>query len=137
MYKPKSKVSATLSITDIAGLVKGASQGEGLGNAFLSHIQAVDGIYHVVRAFDNPDIIHNEGDIDPIRDMEIINGELIAKDLQFLETKKSEIEKIVKRTSSKASKDEMEVILKVEELLKSMKFVKDGDWKATEIEFLN
>lgn len=81
MYKPKSKVAATLSITDIAGLVKGASLGEGLGNAFLSHIQAVDGIFHVVRAFENPDIIHNEGDIDPLRDMEIINGELIAKDL--------------------------------------------------------
>jgi obg-like ATPase 1 len=81
MYKPKSRVAATLSITDIAGLVKGASLGEGLGNAFLSHIQAVDGIYHVVRAFENADIIHNEGDIDPIRDMEIISGELIAKDL--------------------------------------------------------
>ena len=61
--------------------MKGASQGEGLGNAFLSHILAVDGIYHVVRAFEDPDIIHNEGDVDPLRDMEIIFGELIAKDL--------------------------------------------------------
>lgn len=81
MYKPKSKVGATLSITDIAGLVKGASEGAGLGNAFLSHIQAVDGIFHVIRAFDDEEIIHEEGDVDPIRDMEIINGELIAKDL--------------------------------------------------------
>lgn len=81
MFKPKSAVPATLSITDIAGLVKGASEGAGLGNAFLSHIQAVDGIYHVVRAFDDPDIIHEEGEVDPIRDMEIIIGELIAKDL--------------------------------------------------------
>jgi ribosome-binding ATPase YchF (GTP1/OBG family) len=81
MFKPKSSVPATLSITDIAGLVKGASEGAGLGNAFLSHIQAVDGIYHVVRAFDDPDIIHEEGEVDPIRDMEIIIGELIAKDL--------------------------------------------------------
>ena len=69
-------------ITDIAGLVKGASNGEGLGNAFLSHISAVDGIYHVIRAFPDEDIMHNEGEIDPIRDIEIINGELRAKDLQ-------------------------------------------------------
>ena len=81
MYKPKSKVPAYLSITDIAGLVKGASEGAGLGNAFLSHIQAVDGIFHVVRAFENDEIIHEEGDINPIRDMEIIHGELIAKDI--------------------------------------------------------
>jgi obg-like ATPase 1 len=85
MYKPKSKVPATISITDIAGLVKGASEGAGLGNAFLSHIQAVDGIYHVVRAFENADIIHNEGEVDPIRDLEIIAGELIAKDIQWLD----------------------------------------------------
>lgn len=81
IYKPKSKVPATLSITDIAGLVRGASTGAGLGNAFLSHIQAVDGIYHVIRAFDNEEIIHEEGDVDPVRDMDIIHGELIAKDL--------------------------------------------------------
>jgi obg-like ATPase 1 len=82
MYKPKSKVLAQISITDIAGLVKGASKGEGLGNAFLSHISAVDGIYHVVRAFPDENIMHNEGEIDPIRDIEIINGELRSKDLQ-------------------------------------------------------
>tara|TARA_B110000285_G_scaffold140048_1_gene156780 strand:- start:480 stop:728 length:249 start_codon:yes stop_codon:yes gene_type:complete len=82
MYKPKSKVLAQIAITDIAGLVKGASKGEGLGNAFLSHISAVDGIYHVVRAFPDEDIMHNEGEIDPIRDIEIINGELRSKDLQ-------------------------------------------------------
>jgi len=81
IYRPKSKVAATLTITDIAGLVKGASEGAGLGNNFLSHIAAVDGIYHVVRAFDDPEIIHEEGEVDPIRDMEIIHGELIAKDL--------------------------------------------------------
>ena len=81
MYKPKSEVPAQLAITDIAGLVKGASTGQGLGNAFLSHISAVDGIFHVVRAFPNEDVIHEEGEIDPIRDIEIINGELIAKDI--------------------------------------------------------
>jgi len=82
MYKPKSKVLAQISITDIAGLVKGASAGEGLGNAFLSHISGVDGIYHVVRAFPDEDVTHNEGDLDPLRDIEIINFELRAKDIQ-------------------------------------------------------
>lgn len=81
MYNPKSRVPAQMAITDIAGLVKGASDGAGLGNAFLSHINEVDGIYHVVRAFPNEEVIHEEGDVDPIRDIEIINGELIAKDL--------------------------------------------------------
>lgn len=85
MFKPKSKVLAQIAITDIAGLVKGASQGEGLGNAFLSHISAVDGIYHVVRAFADEDVIHNEGDVDPLRDIEIINAELRIKDIQQAE----------------------------------------------------
>ena len=81
MFNPKSKVLAQISITDIAGLVKGASEGKGLGNAFLSHISSVDGIYHVVRAFDDDEVIHDEGEVDPIRDIETINGELAAKDL--------------------------------------------------------
>ena len=74
--------------------MKGASNGEGLGNAFLSHISAVDGIYHVVRAFPDDDIIHNEGELDPIRDIEIINFELRAKDLQQVE---KEIEGVMAR----------------------------------------
>lgn len=74
-------MAASISIWDIAGLVKGASEGEGLGNAFLSHIQAVDGIFHVVRAFIDEDVIHNEGEVNPVRDMEIINDELFAKDI--------------------------------------------------------
>ena len=113
MYKPKSKVPATLSITDIAGLVKGASEGAGLGNAFLSHIQAVDGIYHVVRAFDNEEIIHEEGDVDPLRDMDIIVGELIAKDLQFLDKRMKDVDTLIKRSNLKSDKDEKEVLIKV------------------------
>jgi len=66
-------------------LVKGASEGAGLGNAFLSHISAVDGLYHVVRAFPDEDVLHNDGDVDPIRDIETINGELALKDLQQIE----------------------------------------------------
>lgn len=84
VHKPKSKVPATLSIWDIAGLVKGAASGAGLGNAFLSHIKEVDGIYHVVRAFEDEEITHEEITVDPVRDMEIICDELCLKDIEFL-----------------------------------------------------
>jgi obg-like ATPase 1 len=137
MYKPKSKVPATITITDIAGLVKGASEGAGLGNAFLSHISAVDGIYHVVRAFDDVEIIHEEGDVDPVRDMEIIHGELVAKDMQFLKTKVEDLEKVIKRTNAKPARDEMEVLMKVEALLKELKNVRDAEWNCKEVEILN
>jgi len=81
MYEPKSKIPAAITIFDIAGLVKGASSGSGLGNNFLAEIRACDGIYHVVRGFDDPDILLTEGDeVNPERDMQIIVDELIAKD---------------------------------------------------------
>jgi obg-like ATPase 1 len=83
-YKPKSVVPAYLSVIDIAGLVKGAAVGEGLGNAFLSHIKAVDGIFHLCRAFEDPDVIHVEGDLDPVRDLQIIHEELRLKVSFFL-----------------------------------------------------
>ena len=78
MYKPSKSAPATLLITDIAGLVPGASEGKGLGNEFLSHIQGVDGLYHVVRTFDDPTIVHTEGEVNPIADLETIQTELIA-----------------------------------------------------------
>lgn len=81
MWEPPSRIPAWLNVTDIAGLVAGASEGAGLGNAFLSHIQAVDGIYHVVRAFENDEIVHVDDSIDPIRDLNTIQHELCAKDL--------------------------------------------------------
>lgn len=137
MYHPKSEVGATITVTDIAGLVKGASEGAGLGNAFLSHIAAVDGIFHVVRAFENEEIIHEEGDVEPVRDMEIIHGELIAKDIQNLKKAMEDLEKIIKRTNAKVARDEMEVLVKVDALFKALKNVRDGDWNAAEIEFLN
>jgi len=83
-WKPASKVPAVLQITDIAGLIKGASQGEGLGNAFLSHIRAVDGIYHVMRIFEDADVTHVDGSVDPLRDIEVIIDELILKDLEVV-----------------------------------------------------
>jgi len=84
LYKPSSKVPAKLLVTDIAGLIKGASEGAGLGNAFLSHIQAVDGIYHCIRAFESEEVIHVDDSVDPIRDLETIQGELCKKDLAYV-----------------------------------------------------
>jgi len=84
-YKPSSIVPAVLKVTDIAGLIKGASEGAGLGNAFLSHIAAVDGIYHLVRAFDSDEVIHVDDSVNPIRDLETIQGELCLKDKATLE----------------------------------------------------
>jgi ribosome-binding ATPase YchF (GTP1/OBG family) len=84
-WKPPSVVPAVLKVTDIAGLIRGASEGAGLGNAFLSHIAAVDGIYHLIRAFDSDEVIHVDDSVDPIRDLETIQGELCAKDRETLE----------------------------------------------------
>lgn len=85
MYHPQKFTPATIEFVDIAGLVKGASKGEGLGNKFLSHIREVDAIIHVVRCFDDDDIIHVEGSVDPQRDIETINLELILSDLEILD----------------------------------------------------
>jgi ribosome-binding ATPase YchF (GTP1/OBG family) len=101
-----------LTVIDIAGLVKGAASGAGLGNAFLSHVRAVDAIYHVVRAFDEPDVIHVEGELDPLRDVEIIREELRLKDEEFLSKQVAEREKDVRRlgtggnAADKAKKEE-------------------------------
>ena len=86
MYNPKSLVPALCEITDIAGLVKGASKGEGLGNQFLANIRNCDAILEVVRCFDDANITHVEGSVDPVRDVEIINMELILADLDIVDT---------------------------------------------------
>mmetsp|Transcript_1736 Transcript_1736/g.2611 ORF Transcript_1736/g.2611 Transcript_1736/m.2611 type:complete len:164 (+) Transcript_1736:71-562(+) len=83
--KPKNEVKAFVTVVDIAGLISGASKGEGLGNAFLSHIQAVDGIVHVMRAFEDDDVIHAEDTVDPVRDIKTICNELRIKDTSFLQ----------------------------------------------------
>ena len=93
IYQPKKKTHATIEFVDIAGLVKGASKGEGLGNQFLSHIREVDAIAQVVRTFTDDDITHVEGDLNPVRDIEIINTELIFADLESLERRKEKVEK--------------------------------------------
>lgn len=96
MYHPEKYTPAVIEFVDIAGLVAGASKGEGLGNMFLSHIREVDAIVHVVRCFSDTDVIHVEGSVDPMRDIEIINLELIYADLEQIEKKITRTEKLAK-----------------------------------------
>ncbi len=96
MYRPKKVTPAKIEFVDIAGLVKGASKGEGLGNKFLSHIREVDAIVHVVRCFADPDVMHVEDTLDPIRDIEIINAELMLADLETAERRVEKAKKDAK-----------------------------------------
>ena len=102
-------VPTSVEFLDIAGLVKGASQGEGLGNQFLSHIREVDAIVHVVRCFDNDDIVHVDGSVDPVRDVEVIDTELLLKDLETVEKRAVSAAKSA-RTGDKTAKYEAELI---------------------------
>ena len=106
MYMPNNLVPTTFEFTDIAGLVKGASKGEGLGNKFLSHIREVDAIVEVVRCFRDENIIHVEGGVNPIRDIEIINVELILADLEIIENR---IQKIVKKAETTKDKEALKL----------------------------
>ena len=110
MYNPEKYTPAVIEFVDIAGLVKGASKGEGLGNKFLSNIREVDAIVHVVRCFENNDIIHVEGSIDPLRDVETIDIELILSDLEI-------VERAIDRTT-KAAKSDKKLLEKLEVLEK-------------------
>ena len=110
MYNPKKLIPTTFEFTDIAGLVKGASKGEGLGNKFLSHIREVDAICEVVRCFDDNNIIHVEGNADPIRDIEIINIELTLADLDVVQNRIAKIEKKAQTTKDKDALKELAVL---------------------------
>ncbi|MEG1049697.1 MAG: redox-regulated ATPase YchF, partial [Oscillospiraceae bacterium] len=96
MYNPKKYTPASIEFVDIAGLVKGASKGEGLGNKFLSHIREVDAIIHMVRCFDSDDIIHVEGSVDPLRDIETIDLELVLSDLEIVQRRIDRTQKAAK-----------------------------------------
>ena len=110
MYKPNRLIPSAFEFTDIAGLVKGASKGEGLGNKFLSHIREVDAICEVVRCFDDSNIIHVEGKTDPIRDIEIINIELTLADLDVVQSRISKIEKKAQTTKDKTALQELSIL---------------------------
>ena len=119
LYNPDSVVPTTYEFTDIAGLVKGASNGEGLGNKFLSHIREVDAIVEVVRCFKDEDITHVEGGVDPIRDIEIINVELIMSDLEIVENRLNKIGKKAEMTKDKQELLEINALKKASENLKN------------------
>jgi len=131
IYNSKKQVHASVEFYDIAGLVKGASKGEGLGNKFLSHIREVEAIVHVVRCFQDDNIVHVEGSIDPIRDIETINLELILADLEVLERR---IEKGIKsaRGGVKEAKAELEVMEKIKIHLESNKPVRTMEFSEDE-----
>ena len=137
MYKPKKLVPTTFEFTDIAGLVKGASKGEGLGNKFLSHIREVDAIVEVVRCFENGNITHVEGKIDPIRDIEIINTELILADLEIVENRINKIEKKAQTTKDKQAIAELEVLKKCQESLNKEQALRKVEWNKDELEILS
>lgn len=117
MYNPERIIPTTYEFTDIAGLVKGASTGEGLGNKFLSHIREVDAVVEVVRCFDDNNVIHVDGSVDPIRDIEVINIELVMSDLEIVENRITKIEKKAKTTKNKDDLKELEVMEKIRDSL--------------------
>ena len=119
MVIPENVVPTSFEFTDIAGLVKGASKGEGLGNKFLSHIREVDAICEVVRCFDDANITHVEGSTDPIRDIDIINLELIFADLEVIDSRIGRIEKKAISTKDKDALFELDVLKKVKDALEN------------------
>ncbi|ETO08785.1 yyaF/YCHF TRANSFAC/OBG family small GTpase plus RNA binding domain TGS [Reticulomyxa filosa] len=155
VYAPRSRIQAVLEIWDIAGLVRGAHEGKGLGNEFLSNIQSVDAIYHVVRAFKDKMVEHVDGSVDPIRDLETISFELRAKDRQTIAGKFENMEKMAKRSNDRKIKKELviifyfkkgycvdvyvkliEVVGKIKEVLEAGKDVNYADWTSDEIEYI-
>lgn len=119
--KPKRVIPTTIEIVDIAGLVKGASKGEGLGNKFLANIRNTNAIIHVLRCFDNGNITHVDGSIDPVRDKEIIDTELQLKDLETIENRLSKVQKQAAVGGDKAAKRAVEIMLEYKSLLEQGK----------------
>ena len=135
MYHPKKVTPTTVEFVDIAGLVKGASRGEGLGNKFLSHIREVDAIVHVVRCFDDDNIIHVDGSVDPARDIETINLELIFADMETVQKRKDKAEKGFRGGDKKAGA-EVELAQKLYAHLESGKPARTLDCTEEEKEIL-
>ena len=136
MYAPKKVTPASVEFVDIAGLVKGASHGEGLGNKFLSHIRECDAIVHVVRCFEDDNIIHVDGSVDPARDIETINLELIFADMETVEKRRDKAAKLVK-TGDKKYAAEAEVADKVYKHLEAGKPARTCDLSDEEREIVN
>ncbi|SEF71660.1 MULTISPECIES: redox-regulated ATPase YchF [Parabacteroides] len=121
LINPKQIVPTTVEIVDIAGLVKGASKGEGLGNKFLANIRETDAILHVLRCFDDENIVHVDGTVDPVRDKEIIDAELQIKDLETIDSRIAKVQKQAQTGGDKQAKQAYEVLLKYKEALEQGK----------------
>lgn len=134
LYQSQKTTPAVIEFVDIAGLVKGASQGEGLGNKFLSHIREVDAVVHVVRCFEDSNIVHVDGSIQPLRDIETIQLELIFSDLEILERRIAKTAKTVK--ADKSLQGEMDFLLRIKEVLESGKSVRRMTMTEEEAEML-
>ncbi|QAT40002.1 redox-regulated ATPase YchF [Clostridium sp. JN-9] len=135
MYNPKKKIYTTIEFYDIAGLVKGASKGEGLGNKFLSHIREVSSIIHVVRCFDDENVVHVDGSVNPLRDIETINLELIFSDIETMEKRMEKVSKMAKG-GDKKSKEELDVMERIKAHLESEKPVRTMDFTEEEAELV-
>ena len=130
IYHPQKVTPASIEFVDIAGLVRGASAGEGLGNKFLSHIREVDAIVHVVRCFEDTDVIHVEDSIDPLRDMEIINLELILSDMEILERRIDKTKKAMK--GDKSLESELKLLESIQKTLEDSKPVRSMTFSEDE-----
>ena len=135
MYNPKKITPATVEFVDIAGLVKGASKGEGLGNKFLSHIREVDAIVHVVRCFEDPNIVHVDGKIGPARDIETINMELIFADMEMVEKRIERTKKLMKG-GDKKYQPELDMLERIYDALENGKSARTLEYTKEEKEFL-
>jgi len=133
LVQPEKVIPATVEIVDIAGLVKGASQGEGLGNQFLANIRETDAIIHVLRCFDNDNIIHVEGSVDPIRDKEIIDIELQLKDLETIDKRLEKVNRAA-RTGDKDAQKVQDILQKIKVALEQSKNVRSIDFSEKERE---
>ena len=134
MYNSKKTIYTTIEFYDIAGLVKGASKGEGLGNKFLGHIREVAAIVHVVRCFDDPNVVHVDGKVDPVSDIETINLELIMSDMEVLERRIQKTTKNLK--GDKSLQTELDLLNKVNDFLASGKSARAMDLEDDEAEFV-
>lgn len=135
MYHPEKYTPAVIEFVDIAGLVRGASKGEGLGNKFLSHIREVDAIVHVVRCFEDSNIIHVDGNIDPVRDVETINLELIFSDIELLDRRIDRVKKAMKGDKTLAS--EIELLERVRSALEAGKCARTVELSEEELEIFS
>ena len=136
MVQPKKTIPTTFEFTDIAGIVKGASKGEGLGNKFLSHIREVDAICQVVRAFDDENVTHVSGRVNPLDDIEVINMELVLADLESVEKRLPRIEKMA-RQKDKTAEMEMRILSRIKEALENGDPVRSLDFNEEDQRYVN